>query len=146
MSLIARIKADLLTARKARQAATTSALTTLVGEAERVGKDAGNRAPTDSEVTAVLQKFVKNLGEVLRVRPGDSSALQEKALLEGYLPTRLTGDALRQEIVGVAASLGLSPITGKDVGPLMKALAVRHPGGYDGAEASATIRALAQQS
>lgn len=142
MSLIDQIKADLLVARKARHAATASALTTLVGEAERVGKDAGNRAPTDAEVTAVLQKFVKNLGEVLRVRPGDASAQQEKALLESYLPTRLTGAALVEVVRALAQELGIASVSAKDIGPLMKALAQRHPGAYEGAEANGAIRGL----
>ena len=142
MSLIDRIKADALAARKARDATKASALITLIGEAERVGKDAGSRAPTDDEVTAVIQKFVKNLGEVLRVRPEDASAAQEKVLLEQYLPARMSGAALRHAIANLATGLGLAPITAKDVGALMKALATQHPGAYDGAEASATIRAM----
>jgi uncharacterized protein YqeY len=119
-------------------------LITLIGEAERVGKDAGGRPPTDSEVTAVLLKFVKNLGEVIAVRPTDEAALTERSLLQRYLPTRLTGDALMQAVRAAARSAGLETIPGKDIGAVMKALAQAHPGAYDGAAASAAIRSLAQ--
>lgn len=143
MSLIEKIKADALAARKARETVTAQSLITLIGEAERVGKDAGNRAPTDAEVTAVLQKFVKNLSEVIKARPGDAAAVREQALLQAYLPTRLEGEALMAAIQAAAKSAGLTTITNKDVGTVMKALAAAHPGAYDGAAASATIRSLA---
>lgn len=142
MSLIERIKADCLTARKARQSVTASSLITLIGEAEKVGKDAGSRAPTDAEVTAVLLKFVKNLGEVRKVRPDDRAVITEQALLETYLPERLTGAALNAAVNAVVAEAGLTTVTGKDIGVIMKALAAAHSGAYDGAEASVAVRAL----
>lgn len=145
MSLIEQIKADCLIARKARATVKASSLITFIGEAERIGKDAGNRAPTDAEVTSLLQKFVKNLGEVRKVRPDDQAAAVEQALLEGYLPSRLTGVALRQAVETAVQAAGLDSVTGKDIGTVMKALAVAHPNAYDGAEASALIRSLASK-
>lgn len=141
MSLIERIKADALAARKARDVLRSSLLITLTGEAERVGKDKGNRAPTDQEVTEVIVKFNKGLGEVLAVRPTDAQALAERAVLETYLPSRLTGDALVTAVKLAILQLGLPTVTGKDVGLIMKTLAATHPNAYDGKEASEIVRA-----
>ena len=66
MSLIIEIKSAQLAARKARDSFTASSLTTLIGEAEMVGKNAG-REVTDAEVVAVLKKFVKNIDETTTV-------------------------------------------------------------------------------
>jgi hypothetical protein len=60
MSLIQTIKADQVQARKARSAS-ASILTTLIGEAEMIGKNAGDRESTDEEVIAIIKKFIKNL-------------------------------------------------------------------------------------
>jgi uncharacterized protein len=141
MSLIDRIKADALAARKARDTLRASLLVTLTGEAERVGKDNGNRAPTDQEVTDIILKFNKNLGEVIKVRPSDAQALAERAVLESYLPQRITGEALVAAVKAVIAQLGLATVTGKDMGAIMKGLSAAHPNAYDGKEASEAVRA-----
>jgi uncharacterized protein YqeY len=141
VALLERIKTDSLTARKARNSRESTLLITLIGEAESVGKNAGNRPSTDEETLAVVQKFVKNLNEVLRVRPGDDQATFEQAILARYLPTQLTGAALSQAIEAVIAEAGLTTVTGKDLGVIMKGLKTAHAGAYDGAEANTLIRA-----
>ena len=57
--LLAEIKAKQINARKARLS-TATLLTTLIGEAEMVGKNQG-REVTDSEVLAMIKKFIKNI-------------------------------------------------------------------------------------
>ena len=59
MSLIAQIKSAQLQLRKDRATVHAAALSTLIGEAETIGKDAGNREVTDAELTALLKKFIK---------------------------------------------------------------------------------------
>ena len=58
--LLNKIKADQLAARKAKDGLATALLTTLIGDAEMVGKNAG-RLVTDEEVVAVIKKFIKNI-------------------------------------------------------------------------------------
>ena len=86
MTLMDQIKADQVSARKQKMTAVASLLTTLIGEAEMVGKNAGNRAPTDAEVQAVIKKFIKNLDETIAVLgdadPRTLAALGEKSTLE----------------------------------------------------------------
>jgi hypothetical protein len=55
------IKAKQIAARKSGSA-DAGLLTTLLGEAAMVGKNAG-RETTDQEVVAVVKKFVKNIDE-----------------------------------------------------------------------------------
>lgn len=143
MLLITQIRSDSLSARKARDSQKSTFLITLLGEAERVGKDAGNRDTTDAETLAVIQKFAKNAKEVLQVRPGDTQATYELTVLNGYLPTRLSGPELVAAIDQVISDLGLVTVTGKDIGAVMKGLSSRHAGAYDGAEASALVRSRA---
>jgi len=61
MTLMEQIKTAQVTARKTG-AQEASLLTTLLGEAAMVGKNA-NRETTDQEVVAVVKKFVKNIDE-----------------------------------------------------------------------------------
>ena len=60
-SLLKQLQADQLNARKARDSIKATLLTTVLGEAVKVGKDDGDRDPTDTEVMDVFKKFVKNI-------------------------------------------------------------------------------------
>lgn len=146
MSLLQRVRQDSLAARKARDGARASFLITLLGEIERVGKDAGNRETSDTEALAVIQKFAKNLNEVLTVKPGDAQALFERGLLQAYLPEQLSGSTLAAAIDAIVQNLGLTAPSGKDMGAVMKALSAQHAGAYDGAEASKLVRQRLQAS
>ena len=52
--LIENLKEDQLIARKNRDQIKATLLTTLIGEAEMVGKNTGNRSPFDEEVVSVF--------------------------------------------------------------------------------------------
>lgn len=143
MSLLQTIKADQLAARKNRESIKASLLTTLLGEAQSIGKNDGNRESTDAEVIAVIKKFVKNIGEVVKVTSSDSdahqTALTEKNILESYLPSQLTGDALTRIICDIAEQIGPSK---SNMGKIMSKLKSEFDGQYDGAEASAIVRSI----
>lgn len=135
-TLIEKIKESQVTARKARDTLMTNLLTTLIGEAEMVGKNDGNRTPTDAEVVATIKKFMKNLDETLKVvthSPAVSDLQCERRILELFLPTQITGDALKSIIEAIAVEVGAQP---KDMGKVMGLLKARHDGQYDGKEAS----------
>ena len=63
MSLIEKIKSDHLAYRKLRDTTATTFLSTLIGEAEMIGKSGGNREVTNQEVIALVKKFIKNINE-----------------------------------------------------------------------------------
>ena len=145
MSVLQNIKAAQLKARKERNSVAASLLTTLIGEAEMVGKNA-NREVTDQEVIATVKKFIKNLDETIRIagdyRDADAAdkAWAEKTVLEQFLPKQLSEDELKMHINSIHA--GLLSTDGKaDVGSIMKVLKQRFDGLYDGKLASTIIKA-----
>jgi hypothetical protein len=132
--LLEKIREDLLTARKSvtkdspkELAKKVAALTTLYSEAANVGLDDGKRVSTDSEVTAVIKKFVKNIDECLVVISVNDAKHQEyvdeRTLFEAYLPKQLS----RDELQAIILSFGDS-----NKGSIMKALKTEYNGQYDG--------------
>lgn len=141
MSLLTQVQADALTARKEKNEIPRSLLVTLGSEMAMVGKNA-NRETTDEESLAVIRKFLKGINEVLNIRPGDAVALEEKRLLEAYLPQQMSEEKLRSVILEIARDLHLEKITAKDTGAIMKVLSAQYAGQYQGANASALIKSL----
>lgn len=145
MTLLAQIKAKQLQLRKERKSDLAACLSTLIGEAERIGKDDGNRETTEAETVAVLKKFIKNVNEVISVasdyRDGDRAdeAWAEKTLLQEFLPTQFEGDSLR--VIVLEAVKSSDAVTIKDMGKVMATLKAKHEGQFDGAEASRLIKA-----
>lgn len=152
MSILAQIKADQLNARKEKRTTIAALLTTLIGEAAVIGKNAGNRESTDQEVMAVIKKFVKNIDEMLpllqgTIAPGNESVLAyDKALLERnylmtYLPTQLTD----VQLTVIITDLIKSGHVGSNVGAIMKVLKSTYDGQYDGKTASNVIKDVIAQ-
>ncbi len=134
MNLIAQIKEKQINARKSGSKE-ASLLTTLLGEASAVGKNAGNRETTDAEVVAVVKKFIKNIDETISAlssRNQDSSAfVAEKKVLEEFLPKQLSEDELKK----IAAGRSSMP-------DFMKYLKEQFNGQYDGKLASSVAKTV----
>ena len=134
MTLIAQIKEKQINARKSGNKE-ASLLTTLLGEASAVGKNAGNRETTDAEVVAVVKKFIKNIDETISAlssRNQDPSAfVAEKKVLEEFLPKQLSEDELKK----IAASRSGMP-------DFMKYLKEQFNGQYDGKLASSVAKTV----
>ena len=132
MTLMEQIKEKQITARKAGHSQDASLLTTLLGEAAMVGKNAG-RETTDQEVVAVVKKFIKNAEETIAAltsRNQDATALlAECSVLEQFLPLQLTELALQH----LAESQ-------KDMPTFMKHLKENYAGQYDGKLASTVAK------
>lgn len=110
MSLMQRIKADQLAARKNKdtEGIAISLLTTLIGEASIIGKNAGNRESSDAEVITVIQKFIKNLQLTLQQVSESEAGKNVRAIceieleiLKKYLPKQLTVEDIYREIATV---------------------------------------------
>lgn len=155
--LIETIKKDQLQARKDKNEVVSSLLTTLIGEAEMIGKNDGNRKTTDTEVTAVIKKFVKNIDETVTALTKSAEqetdvakkeTLQikvagfekEKTILMPYLPQQLNDDQIRAEMGKIIAEFSLAGPKG--MGVLMKEMKARFNGAYDGAVASKISKEL----
>lgn len=138
MSLIERIRADQLAARKMKAENIAPLLTTLLGEAQMVGKNDGNRESTDAEVVAVIKKFIKNI-DILLEQVGSSPQHEaEKAILARYLPTQIGESYLVIMVSDYAQEHAL--FTPKDMGKIMKHFKQHYAGHYDGKMLSKVVK------
>ena len=135
MTLMEQIKVKQVQARKSGSIE-ASLLTTLLGEAAMVGKNAG-RETNDAEVVAVVKKFVKNIDETvsaLTSRGQDAATfVAERDVLEQFLPDQLSENAL----IEVAKCQPNMPA-------FMKHLKENFAGKYDGKLASTVAKAVFQ--
>ena len=147
MTLLETVKKAQLQARKDKKSDDASSLTTLIGEAEMIGKNDGNRLTTDAELVAVLKKFIKNIDETLNIVASDATKAdrvaaltQEKTLLSTFLPKQLAEDELRVILAGFVAVLPEK--NPKAMGKVLASLKDGFAGQYDGALASKVTKEL----
>ena len=102
-------------------------------------------ADDDALVVEVLQKMVKQRRESIAMyeqgnRPELAAAeAAEVAVIETFLPTRLTDDETRAAIEAIKTDLGASGM--KDMGRVMAELKARHAAELDMAKASGLVKA-----
>ena len=141
MSLLAQLKKDSLLARKAADRVRATLLSTLIGEAEMVGKNAANRESTDEEVQQTIRKFLKNNQEALGVIKDEARRAvleQESAILTAYLPP-LASDAEVQTFIAASVAT-LAERSPKQMGVVMGALKARYGSDFDAKQASVWIK------
>lgn len=138
VTLVQRIKDDIRTARFAKDSGKIALLSTLLGEAERKGKDDGNRAPTDNEVIEVAGKFVSNLRELKAARPSDTAIDYEINILRNYLPKPLTHHEMEINVEKIILSLKASSL--KDMKTVMGAFREQFAGRFDGNALAKTVK------
>lgn len=143
--LIETIKAAQLAARKARDAKTATLLTTIIGEAEMVGKSAGNRVSTDAEVLQVLRKFEKNQVENQkiyidrRLPEAVAEAEFEIEVIRSFLPTKLTDLQVLKDIGTVMTEKGLAREV-KSMGIVTKELKAKYGDQFEGQQVSTIFK------
>lgn len=142
MTALKTLEQDLLAARKEKIAHKDSEqldikvklLTSLVGEAKRIGFDDGKRETTEEEVSAVIKKFLKGVNECLVVANSTAPAYaMEKMILESYLPQQMSEEELRTVVAAIINTVG------SNKGAIMKELKGQYSGRYDGKVASGII-------
>ena len=137
-ALLARLQADLTTARKAQDKAKTLLLGTIVADIKN-RKIELRRDPTDDEVIDVLRRGIKRRRESIEAYDkGNRKDLSDKeraevTALEQYLPAQVSDDdvraAVRAAIAGGAANIGavmgkvLPQFKGRAEGALINAIA-----------------------
>ncbi|MDY0071195.1 MAG: GatB/YqeY domain-containing protein [Thauera sp.] len=142
MSLLDQLKKDSLTARKAGESVRISLLSTLIGEAAMVGKNAGNRDSTDEEVLQTVRKFLKNNQEATAVikDPARLAVLEEEsAVLASYLPPQASDEEVKAFIDSTVA--GLADRSPKQMGVVMGALKARFGTNFDAKTANQWVKA-----
>lgn len=136
MTMFLKLKNDQLEARKAKNGIAASLLTTLIGEAAKIGKDTQNDDPTDTQVVATIKKFIKNIDELLQHSPGNFQAISEKAILVRYLPKQIE----EAEIRHILTNNGFDYSDKKVVASIMSHFKANYEGQYDAKLVSALIK------
>jgi uncharacterized protein YqeY len=141
-----RITADMKAALKAGDKPRLSVLRMLIAaikdEQIRVNQDS---LPDAAEV-AILRKAVLTRRDTIEQAKAGNRAdvvaaeTQEIAVIESYLPARLTGDALQAKVAEVAAAVGYAGP--KDTGRFMKEWMARHKDLADGRDVQEALRRL----
>jgi len=141
--LIERMKEDRLKALKSRNEKKKNLLGVLIADACKDEKQ-----PDNTTVIRFVKKFIENAKDNLAVleKGGGATASKEDAqkeieILTEYLPSQLTGDALKEAIRQALTLEGIEPQP-SNMGKVMKALGVHYAGQYDGKEASEMVKAL----
>ncbi|WP_027135181.1 GatB/YqeY domain-containing protein [Geminicoccus roseus] len=126
MTLYDQLKADRLSAMKARDEVAKNLLGTLLAAA---GKD--SKSPDDDTVVRTIRAFLKSVEETIGHLAGRDISVQEreKAILESYLPTVLDEDATRASVEAIVA--GLPDRSPRQMGKVMAELKARHGSAID---------------
>jgi uncharacterized protein YqeY len=141
MSLLEQIKLATLELRKVKHPLAALGQT-VIGEAEMIGKNDGNRQVTDSEVMSRVKKFLTGVDDTIKLvkHPEALAGLQaEKAWLEGWLPKQFTEEQLQQVLGSIKTEITAGP---KDMGKMLQLLKSRFDGQYDGKLAATVAKAL----
>lgn len=154
MSLLEKIRADALAARKARDTVKATFLVTLLAEAEKRGKDKGNRASTDEEVVAVVKSFIENLEKSIealwtpdkldtdKARVARRHALMLELSYAGdYMPAQVTDAEVHAAVQELLAGLAPEKRNPKSMGPMMAELTTMFGTGLNKKIASDMVRA-----
>ena len=137
------LRADIVTAMKARDTVTTTALRTADAAIKRAALDA-NKEIDDPLVIATLRKAVKNLADAKvdfeKGGRADLVAANEAEIrtLEKYLPQGL--DAAKLDALIVSAIQETGAQSKKDMGKVIGALRGKYAGQMDMAKASAAVK------
>lgn len=140
-TLIQKIKDSQLIARKARDTVKATLLTTLIGEAEMVGKSDGNRASTDVEVLQVVRKFEKNMRENEKIYQERNMPIQlwnigiELDIIKEFLPQKISDGSVENDINSLLSAFGLAKDM-KSMGAIGKELRQTYGDKYDGQQVS----------
>ena len=141
------IKSAQLVARKAKYQVAASLLTTVIGEAEMIGKNAGDRPTTDAEVIQILKKFEKNMLENLKIfnerdmKDQIISVMTELTIVRQFLPEKLTDLQVEKDIGTVMQKLSLAKEQ-KSMGPITKELKAKYGDQFDGQQVSTQFKQM----
>ena len=142
------IKTALVSAMKARDAATTAAIRLIQAAIKNRDIEARTgKAPDDDDalIVEVLNKMAKQRRESIEMyekgnRP-ELAAVEagELAVIEGFLPRRMSVEEMATVIDGIAAEIGATEP--KDIGRVMAELKARHATSLDMSRANALVKA-----
>jgi uncharacterized protein len=141
-TMINDLKKMMMKAKVERDSFKSNLLSTLISEAVMIGKNDGNRETTESEILAVIKKFLKGVNEnisLLEEMGKDKSAAEkEKEILESLLPKQMDEAQMEQIIVEIIEKLPEKST--KMMGQVMGELKKKYDGQYDAKTASSIVK------
>lgn len=135
--LYERVRAEMQTARLAKESDKVLILSTFLGELSANAKIVnGVKSVSDEEVVQLAKKFIKGLDELLSNDSGNQKALFEKSVLSAFIPTQLSEEQLTTIIKDIVSN------GATNMGAVMKELKQSHDGKYDGRLASGLVKTI----
>jgi len=148
MTLRENFLAALKTSMQAGDAPRTSTLRMIMAKVKDIdiaARPKGVTAVPDDEILAALRGMVKSRREAVELyRQGNRPELAEKeeaeiAVIQGFLPAQMDGDALAAAVADAIAETGAASV--KDTGKVMALLKAKYGASLDMAAAGAIVRA-----
>ena len=149
MSLKQQIEEKLNSALKAKDKNTYPTLRLIISaikDAEIAGRAKGKKEITDSDITAILKKMIKQRNESCEVykKAGRSELLEnetkEKDIISAFLPKQLSEDEVKKLCQETVKSVGATSM--KDMGKVMGALKSKHADTIDFSKVSPILKEL----
>lgn len=141
MTILTRLTADTLQARKSRSPDATL-MVTLGSDIASLAKNDGNREPNDADAVKVLRKFLGGMQETLDLTKdaGRRAEIERQmAVLQTYLPTQLEGAELEAAIDAAAAQAGVE-VTLRNLSTILQVMSENHPSRVDGKAVSVLVK------
>ena len=138
-----RIRQDLKTAMKAREALRVSTLRLILSEIERKEKEKGLPAEEDA-IIQILYTMIKKRKEAIELFiKGNRQDLADKEgleipIIESYLPKQMSEDEVRQEAIAALSELGVT--SAKEMGKVMGVLSKKLAGQAQGSTISRIVK------
>ena len=149
MSLKQQIEDKLNSALKAKDKNTYPTLRLIISaikDAEIASRAKGKKEITDSDITAILKKMIKQRNESCEVykKAGRSELLEnetkEKDIISAFLPKQLSEDEVKKLCQETVKSVGATSM--KDMGKVMGALKSKHADTIDFSKVSPILKEL----
>ncbi|MGE4547915.1 MAG: GatB/YqeY domain-containing protein [Intestinibacillus sp.] len=143
MSMIETVRAEMMAAMKAKDAARKGVLSGLLSALKAAAID--KRADlTGEEELAVVSREAKQTRETLESTPADRTEILEEcrvklSVLGDFLPAQMDEAEIRRTIEETLAALGLKAPTTRDKGVIMKELMPRVRGKAEGKQVNAIL-------
>ena len=163
MLLIDKLREDFLQYRKGRNEDASKLLSFVISESDKVGKDDGNRKPTDEEIIRFIKNMMKGNQELIKIFTPSKEVLEadiddialktsqksinkvkaENDILVKYIPQQMSEKEIYDTIDLIIVEEGLEDI--KSLGLVMSIMKREHEGLYDGKIASTIAKEILLQ-
>lgn len=119
--------------------------TTILSDTKMLGKNEGNREPTDDDALRIIRKYLKSNDDTINLcKENNVSVIPEKVLVEREVLLSLLPQVASDEemITVINSTLGNGPVDIKQMGRVMAALKTEFKTSLDPKRASDLVRGI----